>query len=150
MQALGSSPQLEAVIGSWPNTSGRNPAALDAELPNFQGKPVHTGSNLATMAQGMSRNGSFTNGGPGAGAAAVAAAAVGASGGVMSREGSFSADSFFNAGNSAPITPRSPMTPMFDLSTGAGSAGSQLDAVSSGYGKVRFPLALSALGKRQG
>lgn len=140
MQALSSSAQLEAVIGSWPAAGGRNPAALDAELPDFRGKPVHTGSNLATMAaaQGMSRTGSFNSGGV-SGAAAIAAAAVGASGAVLSREGSFNAESFFNACNSAPITPRSPMTPLFDLAAGTGTAGAQLDAVSSGFAKVRSP-----------
>lgn len=143
-QALSSSPQMEAAIGSWSGTAGCNPTSLDAELPDFRGKPVRTGSNLASMAaaaQSMSRTGSFTNSMPavcGAGSAAVAAAAMAVSGGVLSREGSFSADSFFNACNSAPITPRSPMTPLFDLSAGAGAASSQLDAVSSGFGKVSW------------
>jgi hypothetical protein len=123
---------------------GCNPVSLDAELPDFRGKPVRTGSNLASMAaaQGMSRAGSFSSNGLQMGgapsAAAVAAAAVAASGGLLSREGSFSADSFFNAANSAPISPRSPMTPLFDLGGGpAGGAPSQLDAVSSSFAKVR-------------
>ena len=151
IQNLGASPNLDATVGSWPGAgagglagSPAAPAPLDAELPDFRGRPVRTGSNLASM----SRNASFTGPAPvGAGAAAaVAAAAVAASaGGLLSREGSFSADSFFNAANSAPITPRSPATPLFDLAAAAAAAaaaanaGQQLDAApsSSAFGKVR-------------
>jgi hypothetical protein len=149
-QGLSNSPQLEAPIGSWPSA---NAAALDAELPDFRGKPVRTGSNLASMAQGMSRTGSFSSGvavGGGPSAAAVAVAAMAAGGGFLSREGSFSAESLFNACNSAPITPRSPMTPLFDLGGGGGGggAGAQLDAVSSGFGGKDGPG--SGLGQRGG
>jgi hypothetical protein len=143
VQGLGTSPQLEATIGSWPGAGGCQPTALDAELPDFRGKPVRTGSNLATMAaaaaQSLSRTGSFSNGlpvGGGPSAAAMAAAAVAASGGLLSREHSFSTESFFNACNSAPITPRTPITPLFDLAGGGAAAAAQLDAMSSSFGKV--------------
>lgn len=149
---MSGSPQLDAGLAGL--AASATAAALDMELPDFRGKPVRTSSQLASMAaQGMSRNGSFSNSG-GLGvppsAAAVAAAAIAASGGPLSREGSFSDHSFFNAPGSAPGTPHSPLTPMFDLGGGAGASVpggvAQLDAVSSSFGAKDGPG--GALGAR--
>lgn len=125
MQALSSSPQLDGLAGSWSVPAApHQPSPLDAELPFFQGKPIKTSSNLATMASGVTRTGSFS---------ALSGTPVHAS---LSRENSFSVEALFGS-SSTPITPRSGL---FDLAPGnAGQAVVDAGPAGLGLSKVRAP-----------